>query len=169
MGEKLSFESRYCLTTAMTKEYAKYVFCKTTRILGGIIMLVSVAALIISMVWAGYGLSDITLFILCFTAGLLIYNYYFLISMVVEKQAKRNGMKEPPECAVYFGSSIRMKEGKEEIAVKYPQIEKFYNLPNLFALETENKRTILVPKDSFVIGKAEDFEAFVKEKMQRQI
>ena len=24
MGEKLSFESRYCLTTAMTKEYAKY-------------------------------------------------------------------------------------------------------------------------------------------------
>ena len=132
-------------------------------------MLVSAAALIISMVWAGYGLSDITLFILCFTAGLLIYNYYFLISMVVEKQAKRNGMKEPPECAVYFGSSIRMKEGKEEIAVKYPQIEKFYNLPNLFALETENKRTILVPKDSFVIGKAEDFEAFVKEKMQRQI
>ena len=75
MGEKLSFESRYCLTTAMTKEYAKYVFCKTTRILGGIIMLVSAAALIISMVWAGYGLSDITLFILCFTAGLLIYNY----------------------------------------------------------------------------------------------
>ena len=124
MGEKLSFESRYCLTTAMTKEYAKYVFCKTTRILGGIIMLVSAAALIISMVWAGYGLSDITLFILCFTAGLLIYNYYFLISMVVEKQAKRNGMKEPPECAVYFGSSVRMKEGKEEIAVKYPQIRR---------------------------------------------
>ena len=65
-------------------------------------MLISAAALIVSMVWAGYGLSDITLFILCFTAGLLIYNYYFLISMVVEKQAKRNGMKEPPECAVYF-------------------------------------------------------------------
>ena len=70
MGETLKFESRYRLLPSMSREYAKHVFCKSTRILGGIIMLVSAAALIISVVWADYRLSDTTIFILCFTGGL---------------------------------------------------------------------------------------------------
>ena len=166
MGGTLKFESRYRLLPSMSREYAKHVFCKSTRILGGIIMLVSAAALIISVAWAGYRLSDTTIFILCFTGGLLINNYYFLISLVVERQAKKRGRKQQPEYAIYFGNNIRMEDGKRSTTVDYQNISKFYNLPTLYVLEIGKDQAFLVPKDSFVIGESADFEAFIKEKMK---
>lgn len=169
MGETLNFESRYYLQPGMTKEYAKHVFCRTTRILGGVIMLISAAALIVSMTWAGYSLSESTLFILCFVGGFLIYNYYFLISIVIERQAKSSGQKQQPECAIYFGSNVRMEEGKKKMTVDYQKIHKFYNLPTIYVLEIGKNQALLVPKNSFVIGREEEFESFVKEKMKRQI
>lgn len=161
--EDLKFQNQYHTDKEVTKEYAKYVFCKSTRILGIVLMIISAIAFVLSLK-AGYKMSESALFILCFVGGLLIYGYYIIIVKVVDHSAKKKE-QEQPECIVRFGNKILMEQGKLQKEYEYKQVRKFYNLPHIYALIIGKNQAVLVKKGGFTKGKEEEFEKFIKERM----
>lgn len=167
MKDEIKFQNRYDADIAMMKEYAKYVFCKSTRILGMILMLISAAAFAISL-GMGYQLSESVLFILCFLGGLIIYSYYILIVKVMGRQMKGRKGGKVPECVIDFKEDgIKMTQGTAEAKYEYQDIKKIHNLPGIYALSVANNQAILVKKGAFSKGREEQFEQFIQKKLNK--
>ena len=165
MEEKMEFENRYYADQAVVKEYTKHIFCKTTRIMGMILMIVSLCGFGLSL-FAGFKASESLLFVFCFFGGLLIYCYYFLVIREMKKQSDHLHGGILPETILKFGDKIEMTEGKVHMEFEYRQIIKIYRLPNLYALMIGRSQSILAAKDGFVKGTKEEFEKFIEEKIR---
>ena len=161
----MKFENRYYEDYTVMKEYIKHVFCKVTRIMGIILMILSLCAFGLSL-FAGFTVSESMLFILCFLGGLLIYSYYYLIIGVMKIQSKNLHGKVLPETIIKFGDTIEMDEGKTHMEFEYGQIIKMHKLPNLYVLVIGRSQSIIAAKDGFVKGTSQEFEKFIEEKIR---
>lgn len=161
MNDEIRFKNVYEAEFWMMKEYAKYVFCRSGRILGMILMAVSAAAFGISL-WMGYSLSESALFLLCFLGGLAIYCYYILVLKVMNRQITAGKNGKMPECIIDFTKDgIRMIQGSAKIQYDYQDIRKLYNLSGIYALTAGNGQAVLVKKGAFLKGNEEEFEQFI--------
>lgn len=161
----MKFENRYYADYTVIREYTKHVFCKTTRIMGMILMIVSMCGFGLSL-FAGYTVSKSVLFICCFLGGLMIYCYYFLVLRAMTKQSDNLHGGTLPEMIIKFGDRIELNEGNVQMEFDYKQIIKVHNLPNLYALMIDKNQSIIVAKGGFVKGTKEEFEKFIREKIK---
>ncbi len=165
MENEVKFENRFYADRTVLKEYIKHVFCKTTRIMGIILMAVSLCGFGLSL-FAGFKVSESLLFIFCFFGGVLIYCYYFFVVREMQKQSGNLHGGVLPPTVIKFGDKIEMTEGKIHMEFEYQQIIKIYKLPNLYALMIGRNQAILAAKDGFVKGTKEEFERFIEEKIR---
>lgn len=161
----MKFENRYYADYTVIREYTKHVFCKTTRIMGMILMIVSMCGFGLSL-FAGYTVSESVLFICCFLGGLMIYCYYFLVLRAMTKQSDNLHGGTLPEMIIKFGDTIEMDEGKTHMEFEYGQIIKMHKLPNLYVLVIGRSQSIIAAKDGFVKGTSQEFEKFIEEKIR---
>ena len=165
MKDEIRFQNCYDIDLKVMKQYAKYVFCRSTRILGIILMIVSAGALAVSL-GIGSSWSESVLFILCFLGGLLIYSYYIVILKVMKRQMKESEGRDLPECVIDFTEDgIQWKQGSAEAAYEYRNLKKIYSLPEIYALVMMPNQAVLVKKGCFSKGKEEEFEQFLQKKM----
>lgn len=165
MEKEIKFENRYYADQKVLKEYTKHVFCKMTRIMGIILMIVSLCGFGLSL-FAGFKVSESLLFIFCFFGGLLIYCYYFLVVKEMKKQSDNLHGGTLPETIIKFGNKIEMTEGKVHMEFEYSQIMKVHKLPNLYALMIGRNQAILTAKEGFVKGTKEEFEEFIAKEIK---
>lgn len=165
MKDEIRFQNCYDIDLAVMKQYAKYVFCRSTRILGMILMIVSAGALAVSL-GIGSSWSESILFVLCFLGGLLIYSYYIVILKVMKRQIKGSEGRDFPECVIDFKEDgIQWKQGLTKAAYDYRDLKKIYNLPEIYALVMISNQAVLIKKGSFSKGKEEEFQQFLQKKM----
>ena len=138
MEKEIKFENRYYADQKVLKEYTKHVFCKMTRIMGIILMIVSLCGFGLSL-FAGFKVSESLLFYFLFfwrTADLLLL---FLVVKEMKKQSDNLHGGTLPETIIKFGNKIEMTEGKVHMEFEYSQIMKVHKLPNLYALSDRKK------------------------------
>ncbi|WP_458862988.1 YcxB family protein [Acidaminobacterium chupaoyuni] len=164
------FENRYTLTRERLTEFAAATFSKGHQgfsLVYGVLLLV-VAGMQLSLVSKGKG--SPFLFIVALACALLCFWMFFdrgrsTAKKVYQRQMKASGGKEAA-ISVSFGDEITMKnmETGGEQKIPFQEVQKVIESPNMVVLMLPKRQGIMVAKEGFVKGTAEEFDRFLQQK-----
>ncbi len=103
-----------------------------------------------------------------FLVGFVVYRYSFFNSKVSKelKSSKIADSKEITFC--FYDNRIEIFTGNTALSVKYNQIYKIFDMPDLFYIYIGKQCALLVSKNGFTIGNALDFSDFLRKKCWRK-
>lgn len=94
----------------------------------------------------------------------IMYAYYFRINPKIMQ--KNNKQQLCREFTFYFGEQyLEIKGIKENNKIFYYKFRRVYETKNNFYLYLDNQYSILINKNGFIIGSAEEFKKFIKKKL----
>lgn len=134
-----------------------------------------------------YDIYTIVVFILliyCFIVAIIgksvLLSIVFFIAMCVfviyrlfqplysyKKQTKSKTISKETDIVLYFyEKAFKVRENARMVRIRYWQLHKVYETDNFFYLYLTKKNAILVDKQGFTLGNANQFSNFMKKKMK---
>lgn len=155
------YENRYFGTKRMAKEYVSKVICRRLLRACAVIMFFSIVLMSFAKLSNAFGIVGILAGCLITTLTVaFIAPIYTTRKLIKYHMQLNNGEKE--ECLVQFGDEIYMKDIDGERIIYYSQIVSIYDLRNSYILMLNNKKGIMISKESFTAGDLNTFKGFIK-------
>lgn len=159
--EEEIFQNEYTMTIKLIKEYVYKILCKKIIFMGYIIFVLGIILFFTfenQVVYAMITASFISVICALFTPIIAIKQ--------IEETSKRLNNGKIEKTCIKFSNNIVMDEGKVHLEFEYNQIKQILETKNFIVLKTSEQSAILVFKEGFTIGKAEDFITFIKNKIE---
>ena len=160
MEEKI-FQNEYTLNINFIKEYVYHVLCKKMIFIGYIIFILGIILFFTMENQLSY---------VMITAGFVVGICALFTPIITVKQIEENSKRlnngKIEKTYINFSDNVIMDEGKVHLEFEYNQIKQILETKNFIVLKTSEQSAILVFKEGFTIGKAEDFITFIKNKIE---
>ncbi len=151
------FENRYTISKSLLREYVCFAMQRNLLLFG---LCVSILGFVSSLYDYEAVIAVVTL--ICLISTLL--TPVLCVRQLMDMSKRLNGGNIVPT-VVRFGDNIVMDEGKIHLEFDYSQITKIRETKHLYALMLGKNNAILVIKNGFTIGTAEEFQTFIRTKL----
>ncbi len=168
-------ESKFVNKYAQTKELLCELYSSMSGKAAGVLFTVT---LIISM-FGGIAsiafLEDKTTGVYLLLIALFIAFVRFVLptisaNQILKKNELISGSKEPAKVELsFYETNLKtfFAATNETLDISYDKIKKLIVTKNLYIISFEGRVFIAVPRTGFTVGTAEEFEAFIKEKIKK--
>lgn len=153
----IAFENRFSLTKDLAREYVTRVLVNRVMIGGGILAVLGLVGTVRASSPTRY------IFLLLTFLGLFAAIMTPIISLrQIQKNATEGAGGAIEEIHTTFGDRIEVAEGGRSRVLPYASVRKLKETRNLFVLTLPGHGAILVKKDAFLQGEAQNFKAFIE-------
>ncbi len=160
------FENKYSLDSETLFEY-RIAVMKRAPLFKMFLLLVTaaVAAAIFNFAKSPGLLGAWMIFVVVLAAGSIVYGYRKGVKNNIQKSSEASG-GQAPVLTVAVGENIEVTVGEnpEKQSFDFTELVLTVESKNLFVLMLYSGSGVILRKDSFVSGSAEEFSKFIKEK-----
>ena len=109
---------------------------------------------------------NLAIILCCVITGFFLWRYLHPASEVSKEFNSEKIQDEKEFTFTFYEKKIKIRQNDklETYIIKYNELYKVYETEGFFYLYTDNRHSLLIDSNSFIIGNSEDFSEFIKKK-----